>query len=591
MKPLSLFPLAAGLLGFLPFFGHAQVGVGTTTPDAKSALDIRATDKGLLIPRLTAAQRLAITSPPQGLMVYQTDGTAGGGPQTGFWYYAGTGGWVLIDPTGAGLTLPYAGTANTASPAFAVSNTGTGQALSGTATGNGTAAVRGENTSPTSGSGAGVLGATVSGYGVRGTASGTNGYGVAGEATDSRGVSGTSASGPGLYGRSTSGLSLQAQKLGGELGRVAELTNTNASNDSTALYVSTPGDRPALRAVNTATSAQAAIRGVKQSASTDGIGVEGVITSGASGNAAGVRGLDQSGSGGSSGVIGLTAGGYGVRGIASANGGYGVSGSATNSFGVIGGSQSGTGVYGSSASGDGVQGSSSTSYGVSGTTAGSSANAAGVMGSSTATTGIGVLGSATIAVRGASTGTNGLGVWGTATGSVGQGVFGQGSAGAVGIEGNSSGNGRAGLFTKSGTSSGAVVEIRQSGTTTDPALVVSGASQLQEVNTAATGTANLLPLVYGRIAADGTILSGSGNFTVNIPFSGTGYYEIRLTGTAASTNLTNAACLATGYTTTTQGRIMTTASGTTNGGIDIATFNLLNNQQPQRDFSFVVYLP
>ena len=39
---------------------RAQVGVGTTTPDAKSALDIRATDKGLLIPRLTAAQRTAI---------------------------------------------------------------------------------------------------------------------------------------------------------------------------------------------------------------------------------------------------------------------------------------------------------------------------------------------------------------------------------------------------------------------------------------------------------------------------------------------------------------------------------------------------
>ena len=83
--------------------GRAQVGVGTTTPDAKAALDIRATDKGLLIPRLTAAQRAAIVTPPQGLMVYQTDGTASGGAQTGFWYYAGTGGWVFVSPVGDNL--------------------------------------------------------------------------------------------------------------------------------------------------------------------------------------------------------------------------------------------------------------------------------------------------------------------------------------------------------------------------------------------------------------------------------------------------------------------------------------------------------
>ena len=34
------------------------VGIGTSTPDARAALDIRASDKGLLIPRLTAGQRL-----------------------------------------------------------------------------------------------------------------------------------------------------------------------------------------------------------------------------------------------------------------------------------------------------------------------------------------------------------------------------------------------------------------------------------------------------------------------------------------------------------------------------------------------------
>ncbi|MEL4457262.1 hypothetical protein [Lutimonas vermicola] len=52
---------------------HAQVGVGTSSPDASSALDISSTDKGLLIPRMTTAQRTAITTPANSLMVFDTD--------------------------------------------------------------------------------------------------------------------------------------------------------------------------------------------------------------------------------------------------------------------------------------------------------------------------------------------------------------------------------------------------------------------------------------------------------------------------------------------------------------------------------------
>jgi hypothetical protein len=69
----------------------AQVGIGTTTPDANAVLDLQSSgnDKGLLIPRLSNAQRLAIANPPDGLMIFQTDGT------TGFWYYFG-GAWTNI---------------------------------------------------------------------------------------------------------------------------------------------------------------------------------------------------------------------------------------------------------------------------------------------------------------------------------------------------------------------------------------------------------------------------------------------------------------------------------------------------------------
>jgi hypothetical protein len=55
-----------------------------TAPDASAMLDLKSTDKGLLLPRMTQAQRNAITNPATGLMIYQTDG----GP--GLYYNAGT---------------------------------------------------------------------------------------------------------------------------------------------------------------------------------------------------------------------------------------------------------------------------------------------------------------------------------------------------------------------------------------------------------------------------------------------------------------------------------------------------------------------
>ncbi|MEI9946344.1 MAG: hypothetical protein WDN26_19250 [Chitinophagaceae bacterium] len=56
---------------------HAQVAIGTPTPDASAQLDITSTTKGLLIPRMTAAQRTGIGTPADGLLVYQTDATKG----------------------------------------------------------------------------------------------------------------------------------------------------------------------------------------------------------------------------------------------------------------------------------------------------------------------------------------------------------------------------------------------------------------------------------------------------------------------------------------------------------------------------------
>ncbi len=66
-----------------------NVGIGTTNPAYSAALDIQSNNKGLLIPRLTAAQKIAIDTPVNGLLIYQTDAAPG------FYFYNGTG-WTNI---------------------------------------------------------------------------------------------------------------------------------------------------------------------------------------------------------------------------------------------------------------------------------------------------------------------------------------------------------------------------------------------------------------------------------------------------------------------------------------------------------------
>jgi uncharacterized protein (TIGR02145 family) len=54
------------------FTSIAQVGVGTTDPNASAALEVKSTTKGFLPPRMTTANRDAITTPPAGLVIYNT---------------------------------------------------------------------------------------------------------------------------------------------------------------------------------------------------------------------------------------------------------------------------------------------------------------------------------------------------------------------------------------------------------------------------------------------------------------------------------------------------------------------------------------
>ena len=57
----------------------AQIGINTSSPHESAALDITSTTRGLLVPRMTAAQRDAITTPSQGLIIFCTDCASGEG--------------------------------------------------------------------------------------------------------------------------------------------------------------------------------------------------------------------------------------------------------------------------------------------------------------------------------------------------------------------------------------------------------------------------------------------------------------------------------------------------------------------------------
>ena len=103
---------------------HAQVGINASgiAPAVSAMLDLNSTTKGLLIPRMTDAQRIAIIAPANGLMVYQTNVNGPLSPE-GYWYYDGllvawvpvVGGglpWTLVGNAGTNPATDYVGTSD-----------------------------------------------------------------------------------------------------------------------------------------------------------------------------------------------------------------------------------------------------------------------------------------------------------------------------------------------------------------------------------------------------------------------------------------------------------------------------------------------
>lgn len=96
------------------FSVNAQVVIAplgsSATPDPSAILDLQSTDKGMLLPRLSAIQRMGIISPAQGLLVFDTDSNQMMIFRTGNWqavaggsnYFAENGNhvYLLNDSTG-----------------------------------------------------------------------------------------------------------------------------------------------------------------------------------------------------------------------------------------------------------------------------------------------------------------------------------------------------------------------------------------------------------------------------------------------------------------------------------------------------------
>jgi len=86
---LRLTVLTIAIFTSCNYIAFAQVGVGTLTPDPSAMLDLTATDKGMLAPRMTSAQRIAISSPANGLLVFDITENA--------FYFYNSSAWTKMD--------------------------------------------------------------------------------------------------------------------------------------------------------------------------------------------------------------------------------------------------------------------------------------------------------------------------------------------------------------------------------------------------------------------------------------------------------------------------------------------------------------
>lgn len=122
------------LLFLVSYSSFAQgVGIGTVSPDVSAALDITATNKGLLIPRMSITSVNAIANPAKGLLVY--DSLANqllvniGTPALPNWQPVSSngGGWLLTGNAGTDQVNQFIGTTDNKPLRFRIDNKQAGE--------------------------------------------------------------------------------------------------------------------------------------------------------------------------------------------------------------------------------------------------------------------------------------------------------------------------------------------------------------------------------------------------------------------------------------------------------------------------------
>jgi hypothetical protein len=212
--------------------------------DNSAMLDISSSNKGLLAPRMTTAQRTAIASPANGLLVFDTDSRS-------FWFYSSAAStWVQLSiggGGGGGFALPYTGVYSDPGKIFSINNP---DSSNGSVALYGRSGITGVGITP--GINMGVWGDNSRGIGTLGTS--INGVGVYGLSFQNHGVSGYSTNnlyagvygshanqGAGILGESTSGGIGVYGRVLGTTGKAALFENNNVNNADTVMKVLNSG--------------------------------------------------------------------------------------------------------------------------------------------------------------------------------------------------------------------------------------------------------------------------------------------------------------------------------------------------------------
>jgi hypothetical protein len=90
-------------------YAQNNVGIGVSNPDPSAVLELKASNKGLLIPRLpliSVTDIVTVPAPATSVLVYNTNPTITGGTGLGFYYWDGARWQSLSVPTASGPTGP-----------------------------------------------------------------------------------------------------------------------------------------------------------------------------------------------------------------------------------------------------------------------------------------------------------------------------------------------------------------------------------------------------------------------------------------------------------------------------------------------------